>query len=260
MRCSASSRSTSQADERFPAADGRRHSAERAGAGTISSADLDRPVVAAGLGEFDVIAEIKGSSPAEGKLAADDLDRAAQAGTYAEGGAAAISVLTEPSRFDGSMEHLAGSRRRGARHASHAQGFPGRFSARCWRRERPGQRRTADRNDAGGRHAAGDARCALRARYVRVARVFRRERYRTRSDGLLDYPPDADQAAAGKLLVGVNTRVTCAHSKSTTNAWKDSPRYFARRALRRRERFAQTAEMQPKPRASATVSRSSAPR
>ena len=32
--------------------------------------------------------------------------RQAQARTYAEGGAAAISVLTEPSRFDGSMAHL----------------------------------------------------------------------------------------------------------------------------------------------------------
>ena len=55
---------------------------------------------------FDVIAELKLRSPAAGPLgdAADDwLGRVA---AYARGGAAAVSVLTEPSRFDGSLEHL----------------------------------------------------------------------------------------------------------------------------------------------------------
>jgi indole-3-glycerol phosphate synthase len=55
---------------------------------------------------FDVIAELKLRSPAAGALgdAADDwLGRVA---AYARGGAAAVSVLTEPSRFDGSLEHL----------------------------------------------------------------------------------------------------------------------------------------------------------
>ncbi|HEY3654787.1 MAG TPA: hypothetical protein VGL34_07340 [Steroidobacteraceae bacterium] len=55
---------------------------------------------------FDVIAELKLRSPAAGTLgdAADDwLGRVA---AYARGGAAAVSVLTEPSRFDGSLEHL----------------------------------------------------------------------------------------------------------------------------------------------------------
>ena len=59
------------------------------------------------LSQFDVIAEIKAHSPAEGKLAGDDLDRTTQARQYVSGGAAAISVLTEPSRFAGSLEHLA---------------------------------------------------------------------------------------------------------------------------------------------------------
>lgn len=55
---------------------------------------------------FDVIAEIKLRSPAAGilGLASDDwLDRAA---AYARAGAAAVSVLTEPTRFDGCLEHL----------------------------------------------------------------------------------------------------------------------------------------------------------
>jgi len=82
-------------------------SAERAAAaGSIRERDLDKTVVPLQLGAFDVIAEIKGRSPAEGALAGADLDRPAQARTYAAGGAAAISVLTEPSRFDGELAHL----------------------------------------------------------------------------------------------------------------------------------------------------------
>ena len=59
------------------------------------------------LSQFDVIAELKSNSPSEGALAADDYDRRLQAQQYVSGGAAAISVLTEPSRFGGSLEHLA---------------------------------------------------------------------------------------------------------------------------------------------------------
>ncbi len=71
-----------------------------------AAADLDRPVVPLAAKSFDIIAEIKGRSPAEGELAASDFDRVGQAQRYAAGGAAAISVLTEPSRFDGSLSHL----------------------------------------------------------------------------------------------------------------------------------------------------------
>lgn len=67
---------------------------------------LDRPLLALAADAFDLIAEIKGRSPAEGELSDKAFDRAAQASRYAAGGAAAISVLTEPSRFDGSMQHL----------------------------------------------------------------------------------------------------------------------------------------------------------
>ena len=55
---------------------------------------------------FDVIAEVKLRSPALGALRGADDDLAARVTQYASAGAAAISVLTEPSRFDGALEHL----------------------------------------------------------------------------------------------------------------------------------------------------------
>jgi indole-3-glycerol phosphate synthase len=55
---------------------------------------------------FDVIAELKLNSPAAGRLAAQNEDWLKRVAAYAQGGAAAVSVLTEPSRFDGSLEHL----------------------------------------------------------------------------------------------------------------------------------------------------------
>jgi indole-3-glycerol phosphate synthase len=55
---------------------------------------------------FDVIAEIKLRSPAAGQLGLQADDWLGRAGLYARGGAAAVSILTEPSRFDGSLRHL----------------------------------------------------------------------------------------------------------------------------------------------------------
>jgi indole-3-glycerol phosphate synthase len=55
---------------------------------------------------FDVIAELKLNSPAAGRLGAPGEDWLKRVTAYARGGAAAVSVLTEPSRFDGSLEHL----------------------------------------------------------------------------------------------------------------------------------------------------------
>lgn len=83
-------------------------STERAAAvpAHFSSADFDKPVIALRPGKFDVIAEIKDRSPAEGELRHPANDRAAQAQSYAQGGAVAISVLTEPSRFAGELSHL----------------------------------------------------------------------------------------------------------------------------------------------------------
>jgi indole-3-glycerol phosphate synthase len=56
-------------------------------------------------GRINVVAECKRRSPARGVLRAD-YDPAAIARSYAEAGAAAISVLTEPTFFDGSLDHL----------------------------------------------------------------------------------------------------------------------------------------------------------
>jgi indole-3-glycerol phosphate synthase len=53
-----------------------------------------------------LIAEVKQSSPSRGKLS-PNLNPIGLARTYAEGGAAAISVLTEANYFMGSIEHLA---------------------------------------------------------------------------------------------------------------------------------------------------------
>jgi indole-3-glycerol phosphate synthase len=55
---------------------------------------------------FDVIAELKLRSPAVGALAPEAADGKLKVLAYARGGAAAISVLTEPSRFDGELAHL----------------------------------------------------------------------------------------------------------------------------------------------------------
>jgi indole-3-glycerol phosphate synthase len=57
-------------------------------------------------GGFDLIAELKLRSPAVGPLKGRDEDVAARVTAYATAGAAAVSVLTEPTRFDGSLDHL----------------------------------------------------------------------------------------------------------------------------------------------------------
>jgi indole-3-glycerol phosphate synthase len=55
---------------------------------------------------FDVIAELKLRSPAAGVLGEAHDDWPGRVAAYARAGAAAVSVLTEPSRFDGSLDHL----------------------------------------------------------------------------------------------------------------------------------------------------------
>jgi indole-3-glycerol phosphate synthase len=52
-----------------------------------------------------VIAEVKRKSPSKGWIK-EGLSSAAQARSYQQGGAAAISVLTEPNHFDGSIADL----------------------------------------------------------------------------------------------------------------------------------------------------------
>jgi indole-3-glycerol phosphate synthase len=55
---------------------------------------------------FDLIAEIKKRSPAEGELDAGLVSPHEQATAYVSGGAAALSVLTEPDQFSGSLDDL----------------------------------------------------------------------------------------------------------------------------------------------------------
>ncbi len=57
-------------------------------------------------GGFDLIAELKLRSPSAGRLGAEADGVARRVAAYARAGAAAVSVLTEPSRFDGSLAHL----------------------------------------------------------------------------------------------------------------------------------------------------------
>jgi len=59
------------------------------------------------LDHFDLIAEVKLRSPAVGLLkTAAEEDIGARVSGYALAGAAAVSILTEPSRFDGSLADL----------------------------------------------------------------------------------------------------------------------------------------------------------
>ena len=66
------------------------------------------PAIGGSMGVFTplaLIAEIKRRSPSKGQIA-PDLDAVRQARAYEQAGADAISVLTEPSRFGGSLEDL----------------------------------------------------------------------------------------------------------------------------------------------------------
>ena len=183
-----------------------KYSAERASKiGTMEMADLERPVVPLRLGGFDVIAEIKGRSPAEGELAGPDLDRSEQAQHYAAGGAVAISVLTEPSRFDGALEHL----------EEVVAAVPDTPVMRKDFLVEPAQIMEARRAGASGvlliatmldddkLRAMLD--CAWEQGMFVLLECFDKADLE-RVDHLLDYPPDADRAVAATLLVGVNTR------------------------------------------------------
>ena len=53
---------------------------------------------------LSIIAEVKRASPSQGRIA--DLDPVLAARAYAEGGASALSVLTEPRHFGGDLAHV----------------------------------------------------------------------------------------------------------------------------------------------------------
>jgi indole-3-glycerol phosphate synthase len=79
----------------------------RAAAASPDGARFERELGQAG--RVNVVAECKRRSPSKGVLAAD-YDPVRIARSYQDGGAAAISVLTEPTFFDGALEHLAAVR------------------------------------------------------------------------------------------------------------------------------------------------------
>lgn len=71
-------------------------------AGAIRRPDPDADACG---GRIRVIAEVKGASPSQGRIA-QDFRPAEVAAAYEAGGAAAVSVLTERRKFLGSMAHL----------------------------------------------------------------------------------------------------------------------------------------------------------
>ncbi len=96
------------------------HARSKAAQEQVSEAELQRrahasprpPKLLLSDQGFDLIAEVKLRSPAAGALSTasrggptDDIGT--RAAEYARAGAAAVSVLTEPSRFDGTLAHLA---------------------------------------------------------------------------------------------------------------------------------------------------------
>src|SRR5687767_5342428 len=99
----ATRRITEMRRDREPLAALERRAAAAAPRGALFEAALGQS------GRTNVIAECKRRSPSRGVLAAD-YDPVAIATQYAKGGAAAISVLTEPTFFDGALEHLAAVR------------------------------------------------------------------------------------------------------------------------------------------------------
>jgi indole-3-glycerol phosphate synthase len=170
-------------------------------------AALERPSFPLSLDTFDIIAEIKNTSPAEGVLVSGDSDRKQRAHDYAHGGAAAISVLTEPSRFAGDVTHL---EEVAAEVAS--IGLP------VMRKDfLVDTRQIAEARACGAsgvlliaamlsdRELASMLDCAFDHSLFVLLESFDSEDL-SRSINLLRSNRYADAAAAGQLLVGINTR------------------------------------------------------
>jgi indole-3-glycerol phosphate synthase len=182
-------------------------SAERAATvGGFVSGDFDKALVPLSLQSFDVIAELKDRSPAEGDLAGvDDRARLERAQCYVDGGAAAISVLTEPSCFAGSLEHL----------DEVAAAVPETPVMRKDFLVEPVQILEARKHGASGvlliATMLPDAKlremldCAWQYRLFVLLESFDAADL-ARCSALLDNSSDQERARNGQLLVGVNTR------------------------------------------------------
>ena len=99
----ATERITALRREREPLAGLERRAASASPRGARFEAELGR------AGRVNVIAECKRRSPSKGVLALR-YDPVSIARQYERGGASAISVLTEPTFFDGALDHLAAVR------------------------------------------------------------------------------------------------------------------------------------------------------
>ncbi len=182
-------------------------SAERAAAAptTFCSTDFDKPVLPLKFHDFDVIAEIKDRSPAEGELKTPAGNRIEQAQRYSTGGAVAISVLTEPSRFAGDLVHL----------EEVVAAVPGTPVMRKDFLVEPVQVREARKAGASGVLLIASILSDDKLREMLdvawqhgmfvLLETFDEEDL-ARSSKLLDKPRDFERAESGQFLIGVNTR------------------------------------------------------
>lgn len=85
-------------------------SRDRVATRTAASSRFSAALRSAGPGGVAVIAEHKRASPSAGVIR-DDLALEQVVGAYQRGGAAALSILTEPSRFGGRLDDIAAARR-----------------------------------------------------------------------------------------------------------------------------------------------------
>ena len=91
-----------EAEARASALEADRSALEAAAALTPAGPSLARALRARTV---TLLAEVKRRSPSRGAIA-EGLDAVAQAGAYAKGGAAGVSILTEPKHFGGSADDL----------------------------------------------------------------------------------------------------------------------------------------------------------